>query len=83
MGLSEIASVRKMAISTVEGHVAVLIKQGLLDVRRVLPQETIVALTKIIQDNPELKTLNELKAVAPEKYTFSELRMVLNFLQSN
>lgn len=83
MSLTEIASVRKMALSTVEGHVAVLIKQGLLDIHKVLSQETIVTLTKIIQDNPDLKTLNELKSKAPEKFTFSELRMVLNYLQSN
>ncbi len=83
MGLTEIASVRKMTLSTVEGHVVVLIKQGLLEIHKVLSQETISTLSKIIQDNPELKTLSELKAKAPEKYTFSELKMVLNFLQGN
>ncbi len=83
MGIEEISLVRKLSITTIEGHVAELIREKLLDINQFVKAERIQIIEKIINENSELKTLNSIKDKLPDDFTFSEIKMALSALQSN
>lgn len=83
MGLEEVSLVRKLNITTIEGHVAELIKEKLLDVNQFVNANRFLIIEKIIIENPDLKTLNAIKEKLPEDFTYSEIKMALSALQSN
>lgn len=83
MKLEEISLVRKLNISTIEAHVAKLIKEGLLDVHQFIKAERLLIIENLINTNPNLKTLNALKEKLPYDFTFNEIKMALSALQGN
>lgn len=79
--IEEIASARGLAVSTIEGHIAQYVKTGDIDIRKVVSDEKI----KVISE-----TLHELNAAAfapikeklGEGYSYGEIRLVFNYLES-
>lgn len=82
MTISEIAKARNFAISTIEGHLSHFILKGELAVEEVLPKEKCDELKELIL-NSRFGGLSELKSKLGDKYTYGELRLVLNDLQVN
>lgn len=80
--IPEIAKQRSLTISTVENHFSHFILKGSLSVENVLPEDTCSALKKLIE-NTEFGGLKELKDQLDDKFTYGELRLVLNDISYN
>ncbi len=78
--IEEIARLRTLARTTIEGHLAFYIGEGRLDIARVLPPEKLLSIIDFFTRNPNA-TIAEAKANFGEKYSYGELKMVMS-LQS-
>jgi hypothetical protein len=77
--LAEIAEIRAYASSTIEGHLAQLIKEGKLDASEVIPKDKIEFISEYFVETDDMR-LGTAKEVLGEDFSFGELRMVLNQL---
>ncbi len=73
--IAEIASLRTLARTTIEGHLAFHIGEGRLDISRVLAPEKISDITDFFTRSPTA-TVAEAKTSFGEKYSYGELKMV-------
>lgn len=78
MKLDEIASVRSLAISTIKSHLAKWIQEGEIDVRQVLPEETIQRIEKYLATNPT--GYAEMKNALGALVDYGDIRMVVSYL---
>jgi len=80
MSISEIATNREMVSGTIEGHLVSFIDAGEVDIYDIISEEKYLELEKEI---PKLKFegLLELKTQLDDKFTYSEIRLVLNQLK--
>ncbi len=75
--IEEIAQIRTLTPSTIEGHLSDYVKRGLLDIELVMDKNKIKIIKKFMLDNPELKG-SALKEALGEAYSYSEIKMVYN-----
>ncbi len=78
--IDEIAEERSMSPATIEGHLALYVKTGEIDIYRLVPEEKV----KIISDYFEKAgntLLGPAKAALGEETGWSELRFVMNYLE--
>ena len=73
--IGEIARLRTLARTTIEGHLAFHISEGRIEITRVLTPEKISDITDFFTQNPTA-TVAEAKASFGEKYSYGELKMV-------
>lgn len=78
--IEEIATQRDMAVSTIEGHIARLIRDQKLEPDRFLEKEDSQAIAKAFA-NTEEGSINEVYKTLKGKYSFGQLRMVQAVLQ--
>ena len=71
--LQEIATERKLTLSTIEGHIAACIETGLVEITEVMPIERFKEVVAIMKDKAE-KTLSEMKELHPS-FSYGEMRM--------
>jgi uncharacterized protein YpbB len=79
MSVSEIAAARSMAISTIEGHLAIFVKRGEIEPAGLVEPQKIEFITKYFTDSKNPK-LGPAKAALGDQITYSELKIVLNSL---
>jgi len=75
--IEEIAQIRNLSNSTIEGHLAEYVKNGLLDIKMLMQEKKINIIREFILENPTLKN-KELKAALGEEFSYGEIRMVYN-----
>jgi ATP-dependent exoDNAse (exonuclease V) alpha subunit len=82
-GISEIALVRKLAVSTIEGHLAQAIKQGSVKIEELIPMDEVNELAKHFPAviTQEYIPLNSIKEKVSLDVSFGKLKMVLAWLQ--
>ncbi len=75
--LEEIASIREMAVSTIEGHLAHYVSTGVLEISKFTTKEK---LEKVLETIATLGTLqlNPIREALGEDYAYSELRYIIN-----
>ncbi|HEY1114672.1 MAG TPA: helix-turn-helix domain-containing protein, partial [Chitinophagaceae bacterium] len=75
--IAEIAAVRNLAVSTVEGHLAQFVKEGKLEITQLVAEERVAAILKTIG---EVGTdgLGAIKYRLGDEYSYGEIRAVLN-----
>lgn len=78
--VEEVAAERRLARSTIEGHLAHFVGLGELDIEAVLARETVAEIQQFLQAHPEA-AVAEAKAHFGEKYSYGELKMVIGHLQ--
>jgi uncharacterized protein YpbB len=78
--IEEIASARMLTTTTIEGHLAHMIKLGKLDIRKVVPEEKLKRLISVIE-NEEQPTLNNLKSKLGGNFSFGEIKMGMAHIQ--
>lgn len=78
--VEEIANLRNITVSTVEGHLADAVKAGQLAIASLVAEEKIKAITNVIDQNNEAKT-TDIKALLGNDYSFGEIRAVISHLQ--
>ena len=77
--ISEIAMERSYAVSTIEGHLAGFVASGELDILKLMPSEKLETI-KAYFVNAESNSLNEAKATLGDEFSYTDLRMVVNYL---
>lgn len=78
--LKEIAEKRNLAVSTIETHLAHFISEGELEIEALVDKEKIAAIEEAIKEHGD-SLLTPLKAVLGEKYTYGDIRAVVNYLK--
>ena len=73
--LEEIAAERSMALSTIEGHAARGIGEGVLAIEELLPAEERDTIADWMQEHPD-KNLNDARNEFGDRFTYGKLRMV-------
>jgi hypothetical protein len=76
-GIEEIAALRSMAISTIEGHLAPFVLTGEVDVAELVPAEKVEAILSLITELGNAGA-GVLKTRLGADYSFHEIRVVLN-----
>ncbi len=79
--ISQIADERNLVISTIEGHLARAIKQGLINIDDVMTMAEAKNIAGYFPQNLDDIKLSELKANTPSEITYGKLRMVLAWLE--
>lgn len=81
--ISDIAAERKLAVGTIEGHLAQAIKQGSVQIEDLIPMEEVKELAQhfpaIVEQ--EYAQLNAIKEKVSADVSFGKLKMVLAWLQ--
>ena len=75
--IQEIAQIRNLSTSTIEGHLAEYVKNDLIDIKMLVQEKKINVIREFILENPTLKN-KELKDALGEEYSYGEIRMVYN-----
>lgn len=81
-GLADIATERAMSLSTIEGHAARGIAEGILEIDDLLPAETREAIGSWMREHAD-QGLNEARANFGDRYTYGQLRMVQAWLRKD
>lgn len=74
-GIDEIAATRSMAKSTIEGHFARGIAEGVLEIDGIMPAEERDTIADWMRENTD-KGLNDARANFGDRFSFGQLRMV-------
>jgi hypothetical protein len=74
--IEEIALERSLAHSTIEGHLAHYVGEGLLDVHDFVEKEKVYAIKEVAR-RLETTQLNPIKSKLGDEYTYSDLRFVM------
>lgn len=74
-----IASEREMASSTIEGHLATFVKSGEIDIEGLVETDKMELIMGYFK-TAETQRLGDAKAVLGNEASFSELRLVLNYM---
>ncbi|MBW6490200.1 MAG: helix-turn-helix domain-containing protein [Lentimicrobium sp.] len=77
--VEEIARERGMAISTIEGHLAFFVRKGEIEPFGLVEQGKLELITDYFKKS-ETSNLGEAKSSLGDQVTYSELRLVLNYL---
>jgi hypothetical protein len=80
--LSQIAGERNLVISTIEGHLARAIKQGLIRIDEVMAIIEAKRIAEYFPKNLEEVRLTNVKEIAPPEISYGKLRIVLAWLES-
>lgn len=80
--VSEIASERRMAVSTIEGHLAHFVGTGVLELDRLVEPPIIKAIVEYVEVQ-QPKQMNEIFYALGNKYSYSDIRYVLKYLEAN
>ncbi|MBK5278255.1 MAG: helix-turn-helix domain-containing protein [Bacteroidia bacterium] len=76
--IDEIAKARKLAASTVEGHLALLVKSGELDIHELMNGERLEVILHAIHESDGTSVTN-VKQILGAGYSYGEIRAVLNY----
>ncbi len=76
----EIAQERGFVVGTIEGHLSHFVEQGELDIYALLDKAQVEEIAAFLQET-QATTTAEAKAHFGEKYSYSQLRMVLTWLK--
>jgi GTPase SAR1 family protein len=80
--IKEIAQERGLVVGTIESHLAEFIKTGEAKIEQVMPKERYLELKKEIEKIKNIESLNDVKHAVDDKFSYSEIHMVLNHLAS-
>lgn len=73
--ITQVAKLRDMANSTIEGHIAILIKKNKILIESLISDKKRNEITMLFTENKD-KTLTELRTICNGKFSFAELRFV-------
>lgn len=76
--LSQIAEERGLAYSTVFGHLAFYVQAGMLELEKLVPKEHLIEIRRCIINNPDCRSVSEIKALIAPEITYDEIRLVFS-----
>ncbi len=81
LSIEEIATLRGLAVGTIEGHVSTLIKNQNLDISEMLSTDAFDTANKIIQEHPDTKTW-DLRDFVSSNLAFRDIKWVAAYHES-
>lgn len=78
--IAEVAEQRRLAMSTVESHVAELVKSGEIDIRTCMEESRIENILAAIREL-QAETIQPVKAMLGSEFSYGEIRAVMNHLE--
>ena len=75
--LLEIASLRQLAFSTIEGHLAGFVMTGEIDIRDIVDEVKLEKILKMIEQHASL-TPSELKKLLGDEYSYGQIKAAMN-----
>ena len=78
--ISEIAKLRNLSISTIEGHLAAYISSGELDIYKFIKKEKMETIKGAINSIGSTNALKPIKDQLGDEFSYGEIRMVLEYL---
>ncbi len=75
--VEKVAEIRKLAASTVEGHLAHFVRLGELEIDQVIDAEKQRLITRFLVENPTVQNMSEIKSSLGDAVSYGEIRMVL------
>jgi hypothetical protein len=82
LNIPEIARGRQMAQSTIESHLLNYVGNGGIDIYRLVDQRKVKVIEECIELN-NFRSVTDLKAKLGDSYSYSEIRFVLKYLETN
>ena len=79
--IEQITAERNLVISTIEGHLARAIKQGLIQIDEVISIDEAKKIAEYFPENLEDVRLTNIKEIAPPEISYGKLRIVLAWLE--
>ncbi len=79
--VEQIAKERKLAVSTIQGHLAYYIPTNQIDIHRLLTQDKLNEMEQFCTANPSA-TITEAKAHFGSKFDYGELKLGIGYLRS-
>ena len=76
LSVEKIAEKRKLAVSTVEGHLATFVESGELEVGELVSPERQKAIGAVLNELPEESRLSEVHSALGGEYSYGEIRMM-------
>ncbi|MEA5459587.1 helix-turn-helix domain-containing protein [Arcicella sp. LKC2W] len=73
--ITQIAEIRNLSASTIEGHLGEFVKKGLLEVSDIMDNQKIKTIREFMLENPDLKG-SALKEALGADYSYGEIRLV-------
>ncbi|HRQ52445.1 MAG TPA: helix-turn-helix domain-containing protein, partial [Agriterribacter sp.] len=80
--IAEIAGLREMAVSTIEGHLARFIPTGEIKITDIVPEEKIQTICKAIEETGAGFSTSSVKEKLGDAYSYSEIRAVMAHLKA-
>ena len=80
MPIAEIAAERGLNRQTIEGHLAVFVRDGRLTIGEVLADETLAVIAATVRAMPDA-SLKELKTALGDDYSYGEVTLALAHLR--
>ena len=80
MSIEKIAKEREYAVTTIEGHLAYFIAEGMLEIDDFVEKSKITTIKKTIA-SIQSKSLKEIKEQLPEGYSYSDIRFTMAYLE--
>jgi uncharacterized protein YpbB len=78
--IPDIAKKRALAISTIEGHIAMLVKSGEVDIHQVIDDLKLSRMINVIGES-QPSSLTVIKEKLGDNYSYGEIRTVMNHLE--
>ncbi|MEM6720339.1 MAG: helix-turn-helix domain-containing protein [Bacteroidota bacterium] len=78
LSIAEIAEKRGLTVNTIFGHLGHYVIEGRMHINEILSEEKATKGLEIIKKNT-FEGLNELKAIAGDDFSYSELRLLVNY----
>jgi ATP-dependent exoDNAse (exonuclease V) alpha subunit len=77
--IAEIAAKRNLAFSTIEGHIAMLVGSGEVDIHRVMSEDRLNKILSVIREEHS-SSMTSVKVKLGDEYSFGEIRVATNYL---
>lgn len=77
--ITEIAELRNMSTSTIEGHLATFVESGELSITRFVEKDRLAHILKIIKQSGQTAALKPIKDLLGEEYAYGEIRLALAY----
>lgn len=79
--ITEIAAARNLAVSTIEGHLAMFVKSGEIDVYELVSKEKVEVILKALNEQTESTGFGTVKEKLGNDYSYADIRAVANYRQ--
>lgn len=80
LSVSEIAKMRNLAISTIEGHLAEYVLTGDVDIYTLMPKENVNRLLQILE-NTDIKTAADVRNITGKDFSYGQITAVMHHHQ--